>query len=535
MKRILLTFILFLAGCATYEAPQLTYVPPVAPPQPAAASQTEQPTQPAAATPIDYALPDANLTIYFMGASVADDTLIVEAANTRLANLGYNITITPIWGDWGAGQSIQAVLDSGDTNVDIVFTSSWDVIYVTNANRGNFVRLDDPNNNLLDRFGQNVRAAVPQSLWSGFITEGPQGRGIYAVPGYKDYAQLYAWEVNAELLEDLGFNFDDFNWSYDTLFDPMFAAAMEAFQERFGEESFPLLVEPESFMRSVTNSDFDITGLGIFHFGFDPNNPFMPMRPEVRPTIENPDYLQALYQMYNFFNSGFINPQLAAPGEAATVLENTRATGDFLFSNVTYSYGHTQVSSQQRGRDMRYPPMSSPILSTVSVTGSGYAISAFSQQQEQAMRFLNAWYTDSELATILTYGIEGLHFERNADGTITLNQDMRAQFAPWRNGTGNIFILPPLDVEGPGFFERFSAYNQQGVPTALLGFTFDETPVASEIAALRNVMDIYQAELTIGATNPTTRIPEFITVLNANGLQAVQAELDSQMAAFFNQ
>ncbi|MCL1988041.1 MAG: extracellular solute-binding protein [Firmicutes bacterium] len=481
----------------------------------------------------NYGLPDANITIYFMGGAVSDDTAVVQAANARLAELGYNITISPIWGDWGAGQSMQMALDTGDTSIDIVFTSSWDVLYVSNANRGNFVRLDNPENNLLERFGQEMRAAIPQSLWEGFVAEGSLGRGIYAVPGHKDYAQLYAWDVNVELLEDLGFSFDDFDWSYATLFDPMFLAAMEAFQDRFGTGSFPLLFEPETFMRHVTNSDFDVTGLGVFHFGFDPTNPALPARPQIRPNLVNDDYLRALEQIHYFFNRGFIDPRIAIPGEASPAIENARATGNFLFSSTTYAYGHTELATQQRGRDTRFPPMSLPILSTVSVTGSGYAISIFSQQQEQAMRFLNAWYTDPQLATILTYGVDGLHFETNADGTITLDQDMRSQFAPWRNGTGNIFILPPLDVEGPGFFERFNEYNQAGIPTALLGFVFDETPVINEMAALRNVVAEFQTTITTGAVDPATQGTEFLNRLNANGLERVQAELDSQIDAFF--
>ncbi|MCL1987124.1 MAG: ABC transporter substrate-binding protein [Firmicutes bacterium] len=479
-------------------------------------------------------LPDANLTVYFMGATVASDTEVVAAANARLAEMGYNITITPIWGDWAAGTPIQMALDTGDNSVDIVFTSSWAVNYVPNANRGNFVRLDNPDNNLLERFGQDVRAEIPEFLWQGFMTEGTQGHGLYAVPGHKDYAQMYTWDVNAELLDELGFPFDSFDWSYATIFDPRLVEAMEAFLvARPGY--YPFQIGPEGFARSLSNSDYDITGLGIFHFGFDPVNPALPERPEVITTLENPDYIRLLETFYDFFNRGFINPSVSIPGEADAANSAAIDSGNYLISSMAYAYGHEEFAQQQRGIDSRFPPMSAPIISTISVQGSGYAISIYSQQQEQAMRFLNAFYTDSELATILTYGVEGLHFERNADGTITLDQDMRSQFAPWRNGTGNIFILPPLDVEGPDFYERFRAYNEAGTPTAFLGFVFDETPVTNEMAALRNVVAEFSPSVTTGSVDPATQVPAYLERLNANGLQRVHDELNRQLAVFFGE
>ena len=146
------------------------------------------------------------ITVHFLGANVSQDALVIEAVNARLQQLGLNITFNPIWGDWGAGERLQNVLDTGDTSVDIVFTCSWANHYVPNALRGNLVRLDDPNNNLLQRYGQDVMAAVPQFLWDGFRVTTRDGTGIYAVPGYKDYAQLQTWGINNTRLSELGYD-----------------------------------------------------------------------------------------------------------------------------------------------------------------------------------------------------------------------------------------------------------------------------------------------------------------------------------------
>ena len=509
-----------------------------APAAPAANDGPQQPDANQPDAPVGNELPDAEITIYFMGASVAagGDADVIAAANDRLAQLGLNITVRPIWGDWNAGEPIQMALDTGDTGVDIVFTCSWAAFYAPNARRGNFVRLDDPNNNLLEQFGQDMKASVPASLWDGFTADGPLGRGIYGAPGYKDYAQLYAWDVNVELLEELGFSYDAFDWSYATIFDPMFLEAMEAFQEKFGPTQFPLVYETEGFARALSNSDFDLTGLdGVFHFSFDPNNPSLPARPAAVPNLENEDYLRVLERLHYFYSRGLVDPRSAIQTESSAAVNEARTSGNYLFTNITYAYGHTQAATAQRGRDTRFPPMSAPLMSTVSVTGSGYAISVYSRQQEQAMRFLNAWYTDSELATILTFGVEDTHFIRNADGTVTLDQDLRNnQFNTWINGTGNVFILPPQDVQGPDFYDRFKAYNEAGVPTALLGFTFDDSAVINEMAALRNVVAEFQSTVSTGAVDPAVQGAEFLNRLRQNGLDTVQAELNAQIDAFFS-
>jgi len=473
------------------------------------------------------------LTVYFLGASVLEDDAVVEAANARLSELGLDFEIRPIWGGWGAGEPIQLALDTGDTGIDVVFTSSWAVNFWSNARRGNFIRLDDPDDNLLARYGQGVLATVPQMLWNAFTVDGARGVGVYGVPGYKDFAQMYAWDVNNTRLEELGFSFYDFNWSYDTFFNPLFEAALVAAKERYGPTFFPLVVEPELFVRALSNSDLDPTGLGLFHFGFDPANPSLPINPAVGLNFENDRYMRVLERLHDFFERGFIDPRVAIAAEAPSAVVELRNSGQYLFSIIVYAYGHTAAASTARGIDSRFPPVSRPIVSSISAVGSGYAISVYSQNRAEAMQFLNAWYTDTQLATILAYGVEGTHFTRNANGTVTRNTDMMAQFSPWRFGMGNIFVLPPTDIDGPDYFASFRAYNQAGVATTFLGFAFDEDPVITEIAALRNVQAEFHTVVTTGAVNPAVTVPQYLQRLNDNGLERVREELNRQLQAFY--
>jgi putative aldouronate transport system substrate-binding protein len=478
------------------------------------------------------------VTIWFMGGSVEDDSAVVEAANARLSELGLNVAINPIWtGGWAMDEAAQTALDTGDTSIDIFWTGSWGLNFWNNARIGNFVRLDDPDNDLLATYGPDLFNAVPDALWDAFTTEGPSGFGIYGVPGYKDFAQLYAWDVNNTRLAELGFDFDDLfdmdGLNYDVLFDPMLEEAMIASKEMWGDNFFPFILEPEGFARAFSNADFDITGLGVFHFGVDPSNPALPVDPVIGLNLENELYLRVLDRVHHFWEQGFIDPRMAIPGESSTVFVESRAAGEYLFTNTVYAYGHTASAAAERGIDVRFPPQAKPIISSVTAAGSGFGISVYSQNQEAAMQFLNAWYTDNELAVILSEGVEGIHWNFDDEGLIVLDHDARTAYSPWRFGMGNIFVLTPRETDGAQYFENFLAYNQAGIGTSLLGFTFNTDNVAAEMAAITGVVAEFNQSLTVGASDPAVVVPLYLEALRANGIDRVLEELNEQLQAFY--
>ena len=476
------------------------------------------------------------VTIWFMGGNAEnDDAAVIEAANARLQELGVNVAINPIWtGGWGMGEPAQTALDTGDTSVDIYFTASWGINYFNNARIGNFIRIDDPNNNLLERYGQDLKAAIPDVLWDAFVTEGPSGRGLYAVPGHKDYAALFTLDVNNTRLAELGFDFDEIfdmeGTNYQIIFDPVFEEIMQAAQDRWGENFFPLNLEAGNFVQHFSATDGDLTGLHAFMFPFDPNDPTQPENPEITLQIEDELFLRVLERVRHFWEMGFIDPRLAIPAEAGDVIGGASRAGEYMFSTGQYAFGHTASAQAERGIDSRFVPISRPIVSTMSAAGSGFGISVYSQNQETAMKFLNAWYTDNELAVILTEGLEGIHWDFDDDGLIVVNPDR--QYNTWRFGMGNIFVLTPRNTDGADYFTGFNAYNQAGIPTALLGFVFNSEPVAAEMAALTGVVEEFRPTITVGALDLETAVPAYLAALQANGIDRVLEELNNQVQEF---
>lgn len=480
--------------------------------------------------------PATTLTVWFLGGDASnDDTLVVEAANARLRELGLNINLNPIWtGGWAMGEPAQIALDTGDSSIDIFWTGSWGLNFWHNARHGNFVRLDDPENNLLERYGRDMMAAVPQPLWDAFTTDGPLGFGVYGIPGYKDYAAMATLDSNYDLITELGFDFyelfDMDGVNYGVFFDPMFEEILQAAKDTWGDDYFPLAPEPGNWVRHFANSEADVTGLGVFHLPMDPRNPALPENPEFVLILEDELSLRVIERLHYFWNKGYIDPRLAIPGEFD--IGEAMRTGSALFTSRQYAYGYTAIASENRGMQALFPRLSRSVISSVSAAGSGFAISVYSQKQEAAMQFMNAWYTDNELAVILAEGIEGVHWNYTDDGLIELDPYGRATYSTWRFGMGNIFVLTPRNTDGHGYFERFQAYNEEGIPHALLGFTFNTEPVAMEMAALSAVVAEFNHTVTIGAVDPATAVPAYLDALRANGVDRVLEELNNQAREF---
>jgi len=523
------------AGCAAETAP------PVTPADPPPATGTNDP--PAPPPPVDPSAPTTEVSIWFMGGNAENnDAEVVAAANARLAELGVPVTIKPIWtGGWGMGDPAQQALNTADRTVDIFWTATWGLNYFNNARMGNFIRLDDPNNNLLERYGQAMLAEVDDTLWTAFRTDGPGGLGLYGIPGPKDSAAWFKLDVNNTRLADLGYDFDEIftldGSNHEIIFDPVFEEILQASKDKYGDNFFPLNIEQGNFIQHFSGTDGDLTGLDIFMFPYDPVDPTLPAHPEVTLQIENEQFLRVLQKVRDFWNKGFIDPRLAIQGEeAGVIIGNAHREGEYMFSTGQYAFGHQAAMQEERGIDCIYVPLSKvPIVSTMSAAGSGFGISVYSQNQEAAMQFLNAWYTDNTLAVILCEGVEGVHWNRDAQGLTVLNNEAREStpYQTWRNGMGNVFILSPRDTDGADWVDGFRAYNEAGAATAFAGFVFNSDPVEVQMAAISSVVDEFRPGLTVGAMDPAVAVPNYLTALRSAGSEDVLAELHRQLNAFF--
>lgn len=470
------------------------------------------------------------ITIMFHGSNVTDDTAVLEAVNAYIADkVGAKLEV--VWGTWGDfdDKATNALL-SGDTGIDMVFTCSWSADeYNTYAKNGYFVKLDD----LIEEYGADLKAAIPESLMQAATIEGAEGMGIYAVNGFKDTATQNTWDVNVTLLNELGYTLDDFKAMSFYDFGELFQKA----KELKGDSFYPFLVEPMVLERMVTGSiivagDAGSTNLLSLYLNQEDVSQEGPEGNVIFNKFATDEYRKFVDKMHEYYEAGYVDPSLAVAETSNDTRTNTQKTGEYLIGTQSYAFGYEYSADVlDRGIEVAFVPCTDPYVDTTASQGAMMAISTASEHPEESFKFLALLNSDPALMTLMNYGVEGVHYNLNDEGLVEFT-DERANYQPWTNGMGNVTILPDTASEGAGFRESFKAYYAGAKAIPALGYVFDNSEVANEMAALGTVAAQYALALDAGALDPETTLPDFLAALDAAGMQTYLDAANAQLAAY---
>jgi putative aldouronate transport system substrate-binding protein len=148
---------------------------------------------------------------------------------------------------------------------------------------------------------------------------------------------------------------------------------------------------------------------------------------------------------------------------------------------------------------------------------------------EKALAFLQLINTDSKVRDAFYYGLEGDNFEYTADGRVHKNNSDWSMAGYTQATFFNVTITDDTEVNQ---WDEVRALNESAKPSALLGFTFDTTNVADQVANCNEVWNRYKWELCNGVAEPEAEIAAMNKELDAAGFQDVLAEAQAQVNAF---
>ncbi len=248
------------------------------------------------------------------------------------------------------------------------------------------------------------------------------------------------------------------------------------------------------------------------------------------------EYRRLLDYAYQWNQAGYILEDATTTQETTlTYMQNGRTASYFIKGEE----GQAEQITTATGVDVDSIKLVQPYINTSDVNGIGFAISATSKHPEAAMKFLNEMYTNPDVVNLLAWGIEGTHYEVQDDGTIDFPEGLDAATTTYGLNMdwffGNQFLTY---IWGKGrdttIYSRLEANNKNAQFSPVMGFSYDSTPVSTEIAALTNVKNQYLPGLACGSLNPETELPKFLQALEDAGLQKVidekQAQLDAWIA-----
>ncbi|WP_025028994.1 ABC transporter substrate-binding protein [Caldalkalibacillus mannanilyticus] len=437
---------------------------------------------------------------YLIGTPQKDIDQVMEKVN-EYTKEKINATIDLRMLDWGEfNDRMQVITTSGDA-YDIAFTSSWANNYALNARRGAFVALND----LMDQYGQEMKQLIDPAFLEGAQIDGK----LYAVPTNKEVGQQAVLSFNHELVKKHNLDISQVNSLEDL--EPLLAVIKE-------KESG---VTPIATFDTYLPFDSILQEEMPFAFRLDGNTD------EVVNKYEEAETMKALKTMHDYYKKGYIRPD-AATSTDSWPLE----TPNWFVRKELYQPYAESIWSRAAGYEIVTRPLHQPYVFNNSVTGSMQAISATSKNPEKAMMFLNLLNSDPYLRNLLDKGIEGVHYEENADGTI---KDLSARVERYNMPSfalGNQLILKLYEDDPADKWEAFAAFNASAIQSPALGFYFDSNPVRTEIAAISNVTSEFAPALLKGAVDPEQYIPAFNKKLYEAGMQKVLDEIQRQYDAW---
>ncbi len=507
------------AGGVLVACNKPTAAPTTAPQAPAATAvskATEVPPAPAKIVTLDY---------YIVGAGDTDQRPLVEAAINEYIEplIGANVVFHVIgWGDW-ASKAITGI-QAGE-KMDIFFTADW-YYYMQLATDGLLTPLNDdagPNGNLLEKYGQGILS----SLNPAFIT-GTQIDGVnYAVPTNKELTVPEGFLYNAALAEEIGFTDAEAAKikSYKDM-EPWLEKAKAARPDEYpyltdGRDGFTIYT-PELAsgvsgqlinMKLAPNASgaWDETILSVMEQG-DTKERLTMLREWYTKGWIHPDAGLDTFDTSPLFNAGkfFIQPApLKGNNIKAEEMVNASGNPDLRLKEI---YGQPKVNV------------------TTHAGGSMLAIPAMSEHPVEAMKYINLLHSDPKVVNMQLFGVEGVHWEKQADGRVNLLNSAwyGAHAGAWT--VGDIVLQLVTSNEDPDKNRLLVEYSNDAINHIALGFRFRTEPIAAELTAVSAVSSGMMKALQTGYVDPAVELPKFIADLKAAGLDTVKAEVEKQYA-----
>jgi putative aldouronate transport system substrate-binding protein len=447
--------------------------------------------------------------VYVPGVPQKDMALINEEASKYLKEkINATLELTII--DWGSWQDKMNLKFASNEAFDINWSSSLDN-YFTRIEKGSYMPLND----LIDQYGQDAKSILHPVLLEGGLYNGKN----YGLPVNKEIASQKGVLLNKALVEKYNIDVSTIKSLQD----------LETYLETIKKNEpsvTPFLMNKDVNAVDILNvANFEGVADGSF---VDRTTAADDLK--VISTFEDPRYKEALDLMRKWYQAGYINK------DAATLqdMDGAIKAGNWFAFQVSLKPGKDAEKSNSHGVPMVQVPLT--IISTGDALGSMMSISATSKDPARAMMFLNLLYTDKYLVNLLSFGIEGQHYVKKSDNIIAFPEGVDATTSGYNPGTawmfGNQFNDYLFDNENPEKWNNFQKFNDEAVPSKLIGFNFNVEPVKNEVAALQNVYKEFTPGLHTGSVDPNEVLPKFIDKLKSVGYEKIQAEAQKQLEAW---
>lgn len=458
------------------------------------------------------------LTVAFpiFGVQPKDLQLVEDAVNKiAVEKINVKIKMLPIsFSNWQ--QQTNLMFSSGE-KLDLLPT-----LYTYNlaVAQGQLIPLDD----LLNKYGQGIVEALDPAYLDAAKVNGT----IYGVPTLHEMAAAYGVSMRQDIVDKYKIDTGKIQ-KLEDLEDVLKTV-------KAGEPDMAPLVPTlgASILDNYVTYDRLDNTLGVLP-DYDNNL-------KVVDLYETDEYAKQLQVLRKWYQEGLILKDASTNQTSQDDLVKSGRAFAYLTpvnpGSFPYDDGDNAAQSAQ-SVPMKIATFSLPPVSTTTqITNTMWGVAVNSKAPEKAMEFLNLMYSDKEIVNLLIWGIEGKHYVVKSGNVIDFPEGVNAQNSGYQLNMGwlfgNQFISYVWNGTDPDLWEKMKQYNSTAVKSKALGFTFDPTPVKTEVAAVGNVLSQYRLPLETGSIDPDKTLPKLKDNLKTAGIDKVVAEKQKQLDAWLN-
>ncbi len=394
---------------------------------------------------------------------------------------------------------------------DLCYVSNWMLNYMVTAESGAFYPLDD----LFPKYmPETYELSDKDALECARVND-----KIYALPTIKENASSYGWIYRKDIADKYNIDMSQVK-TYEDL-----KPIAEMIKANEPDISYPVDWTTNMSLGSDMCPVSIITGCNLGIARGDETY-------TVVNRLENQEAIDNFKLAHEYYNEGLIKKDILTNN--TDYIQNLK-NGKTFCTLISLKPGKVQEVLKNSQYEFEQVYITEPEIGTQPGMASMNAISATSKNPARVARFLELLNTDPVLNNLITFGIEGKHYEKVSDNVIRLIPNSGYGLSDVKWMLANVFIGYTTEEEDPNVKEELKKFDESAKRTPLVRFIFSTKDVQAELAACSAVEAQYENQVSLGALDPEPIVEQYLKELKAAGIDTVKEELQRQLDEYFAQ
>lgn len=252
--------------------------------------------------------------------------------------------------------------------------------------------------------------------------------------------------------------------------------------------------------------------------------------------LEQKPVQDAIYTVRRWYEKGFIPQNVSTTDEYGAAL---------LREGECFATASGTIGPEMGGVDYYSVVIVDgvPLETTDQEDSFVWVVSSQSKNPSLAVAFLDLCYRDSFVSNLLYYGVNGVHYEMNLDGTLELTSGTGYSNSWVQFGRISSLCFTTDDLEAATVTKGIRTVEKLQIlyrewkteKSAAYGFFFDPAEVELEIAACSDISEKYESLLKNGVVDPKTELGKYIQEMYEAGMRKILQEKERQLTEWMGQ